>query len=337
MAMGYNQTPLIEILSLTEDKIVFTLDNCDLSYANALRRVMISEVPTIAIDTVDMIENTSVLFDEFIAHRLGLIPLQSTDASKMIYPRDCQCEGRCSQCTVTFRLRATAETDMTTVTQQHLEAVPGQHPADPVKPRISSRAAGDGMGYGSSSVTDDYDSAWDTDLHPSMSISSSTTEGQYAEPIVRLMPRQRLHLECHATKGVGKLHAKWSPCCGVVLQHEAEIHLNQLKLDELTETEKEGLYQSCPTKVFKYDAITKRVEIENSNQCMFCQECVFYAEEELKRKDLVCIRSKSNHFTMSVESTGALPPETIVSQGLQILSQKLNKIQQHIDKSHEYL
>ncbi len=48
-----------------------------LQYANALRRICLNGVPIYAIDTVDVLENSSILADEGVAHRLGLIPLKT--------------------------------------------------------------------------------------------------------------------------------------------------------------------------------------------------------------------------------------------------------------------
>jgi len=48
-----------------------------LHYANALRRICLNGIPIFAIDTVDMIENSSVFPDEAIAHTLGMIPLKT--------------------------------------------------------------------------------------------------------------------------------------------------------------------------------------------------------------------------------------------------------------------
>ena len=56
------------------------LKGIPLQYANALRRICLNGVPIYAIDTVDILVNSSVLADEGIAHRLGLIPLK-TDLS----------------------------------------------------------------------------------------------------------------------------------------------------------------------------------------------------------------------------------------------------------------
>ncbi|KAI5168315.1 DNA-directed RNA polymerases I and III subunit RPAC1 [Pancytospora epiphaga] len=65
----------ISILSRTESKIVFDLKNTHPSIANALRRILISEIPTFAIHDIAIRENDTIFPDEYIAHRLGLIPL----------------------------------------------------------------------------------------------------------------------------------------------------------------------------------------------------------------------------------------------------------------------
>ncbi|WP_332450267.1 DNA-directed RNA polymerase subunit D [Methanoculleus sp.] len=89
---------------LDERVAKFTITGVSTSFANMLRRAMISEVPTLAIEDVRIYDNTSVLFDEMLAHRLGLIPLR-TDL-KVYKPRsECTCEGAgCSACTATYTL-----------------------------------------------------------------------------------------------------------------------------------------------------------------------------------------------------------------------------------------
>ena len=70
-------TGKVKILELSRYETKFELYSTDLAIANALRRIMISEVPTMTIDLVEVRENTSALHDEFLAHRLGLVPLNS--------------------------------------------------------------------------------------------------------------------------------------------------------------------------------------------------------------------------------------------------------------------
>jgi len=71
----------LDVITKDSEKISLKLKGIPLQYANALRRVCLNGVPVLAIDTVDIIENTSVLPDEGLAHRLGLIPLR-TDLTK---------------------------------------------------------------------------------------------------------------------------------------------------------------------------------------------------------------------------------------------------------------
>jgi DNA-directed RNA polymerase II subunit RPB3 len=83
------RNPQVEITELKKDSMKFILSQTDASVANALRRIMIAEVPTMAIDLVEFENNTSVLNDEFIAHRLGLIPLTSSSMHKFNFTRVC--------------------------------------------------------------------------------------------------------------------------------------------------------------------------------------------------------------------------------------------------------
>jgi DNA-directed RNA polymerase subunit D len=91
----------LDVISKDSEKISIKLKGIPLQYANALRRVCLNGVPVFAIDTVDIIENTSALPDEGLAHRLGLIPLK-TDLKRFNEPSkcDCQSESGCSNCKI---------------------------------------------------------------------------------------------------------------------------------------------------------------------------------------------------------------------------------------------
>lgn len=94
----------IRIISKKGDTWRFVLDGATPALANALRRIMMSEVPTLAIEWVDFLNNTSALFDEVVAHRLGMMPLQF-DPKKFNFAGECKCKGKgCPLCQVVFML-----------------------------------------------------------------------------------------------------------------------------------------------------------------------------------------------------------------------------------------
>lgn len=94
----------IKILSEKGNKIIYLLNGIDTNIANALRR-SVQEVPTLAIDEVEFIKNDSALFDEILAHRLGLLPLKT---EKGLVERDeCSCKGKgCSKCSAALKLKS---------------------------------------------------------------------------------------------------------------------------------------------------------------------------------------------------------------------------------------
>ncbi|MFQ5969895.1 MAG: DNA-directed RNA polymerase subunit D [Nitrososphaerales archaeon] len=100
----------IDIIEQSNEKIVVKLKGIAIQYANALRRIAISEVPIMAIDDVVILENSSVMHDEAIAHRLGLIPLR-TELDRFVMADECDCKSTlgCSKCRVLLYLEGEAQ------------------------------------------------------------------------------------------------------------------------------------------------------------------------------------------------------------------------------------
>ncbi len=94
----------VEILEKKDNQLTLLIEDLPPSYVNTLRRCIMAEVPTLAIENVIFYENTSSLYDEMIAHRLGLIPIK-TDLSLLNFRDECTCKGKgCANCTVRLHL-----------------------------------------------------------------------------------------------------------------------------------------------------------------------------------------------------------------------------------------
>lgn len=98
----------IRLLEKSKDKkkVRFLIKGSTPAYINTLRRIMMNKVPTMAIEDVELKKNSSALYDEIIAHRLGLLPLK-TDLKGYVLPKKCTCDGEgCAKCQVSFTLKA---------------------------------------------------------------------------------------------------------------------------------------------------------------------------------------------------------------------------------------
>ncbi len=112
----------IKVLSKDQDTLRFVLSGVKPAFANALRRIMVSEVPVMAIDDVMILENNSVMYDEILAHRLGLIPI-TTDLESYNLPEECTCKSElgCSKCRASLSLEIEASDPVEVVYSSHLK------------------------------------------------------------------------------------------------------------------------------------------------------------------------------------------------------------------------
>ncbi|MBU7023852.1 MAG: DNA-directed RNA polymerase subunit D [Theionarchaea archaeon] len=92
----------LRVLHRGEDKIQVLIEGVNTAFVNALRRTFVSGIPTFAVDYVMFYANTSPLYDEIIAHRLGMVPL-TTETVRYIPKNQC-CQDGCEKCSVTLSL-----------------------------------------------------------------------------------------------------------------------------------------------------------------------------------------------------------------------------------------
>ncbi len=257
--------------------IRFLITNTNPSFANTLRRIILAYVPTLAIDEVIIIENTLALFDEFIAHRLGLIPLNSDIELNDIATCE-QCEGNgCNACTVTLRL--TQETDSKTNL----------------------------MVYSKDIISDNFE------VYP---VNDEI-------PIMKMGQDQRLILEAVARMGNGREHAKWQPTSSLGYQFMPIINVKSgHKFNK-------QVADSCPRDVLTYNKENQTIDIQNLLACNLCQECVHITNND------ITVDADPRQIIFYVETTGALPVETIITKSAEILEEKANEFIESFQKALE--
>ena len=178
----------LEIVVSHLDSLECTLDliHVDASISNALRRILISEIPTMAIEKVFIYNNTSVMHDEILAHRLGLIPIYANPKEFDFKQLN---ETPTDLNTLVFKLHVTCTVDP----NAPLDAL------DPSQKYIHSSVVSGDLKWDPQG--DQLEKFGADGIHPVMNDIL----------LVKLRPGQEIDAELHCQKGIGKEHAKWSP------------------------------------------------------------------------------------------------------------------------------
>jgi len=254
------------------NELVFEIIGIDVSFANALRRIMIAEVPTVAIEHVYMWNNSSIVHDEVLAHRIGLVPIncdprvfedilgdddEPTDRNTIVFRLEAKCGNNKEEDAKRDRIRKNNQSNNNNDanTNSKDESVLGQEELD----TIAAESAAYHQQTQNASQTSQLQEAIEAPDHPyTRHVYSKdlewVPEGDQVDrfPIsedgsggirpvhedillAKLRPGQVIELEAHGRRGVGKDHAKYSPVATASYRLMPKVELIRPVYGELAE------------------------------------------------------------------------------------------------------
>ena len=227
----------IEVKSQSENEIVFIVRDAEVPFINAIRRVAMVNVPKIAIEDVNIIRNDSAMFNEVLAHRLGLTPLVSDlDALEgLSLPEDDDWDVYSNG--IMFHLN---EVGPKVVYSKDLISSDSKIEVGPKVVYSKDLISSD------SKIKPVYDTI----------------------PLVKLKEGEELNIEAVAKVGYGKEHAKWIPTTVCAYKQYPEITFNEdVEIDY-------DCAQACPRGILKSDRRSKKIKILDIEDCAMCKSCV---------------------------------------------------------------
>eukprot|EP00615_Pteridomonas_danica_P002955 CAMPEP_0114337430 /NCGR_PEP_ID=MMETSP0101-20121206/6353_1 /TAXON_ID=38822 ORGANISM="Pteridomonas danica, Strain PT" /NCGR_SAMPLE_ID=MMETSP0101 /ASSEMBLY_ACC=CAM_ASM_000211 /LENGTH=267 /DNA_ID=CAMNT_0001469653 /DNA_START=207 /DNA_END=1010 /DNA_ORIENTATION=+ len=133
--------------------------------------------------------------------------------------------------------------------------------------------------------------------------------------LAKLRPGQSIKLEAHCEKGVGKDHAKFSPVATASYRLLPAI---DIVAEKMQSEDNQKLVDMCPMKVFDIEDMGESVAVSRPRDCSVCRECIRLEGWS----DKVKLSRVPNHFIFKVETVGMLTPRQIVVESLRILREK---------------
>ncbi|KAJ1656033.1 DNA-directed RNA polymerase core subunit rpc40 [Dispira simplex] len=296
---GFKQKMQIKIWWVSPNEMEFDLIGCDASLANAFRRILIAEVPTMAIEQVFVMNNTGIVQDEVLAQRLGLVPIK---ADPELFNFKTAEDSATDLNTIVFRLH---------VQCRHNPESPSDS-SEPHNPYINADVMSG-------------DLVWEP---------KGTQEERFQDDPIRpvlndillakLRPGQEINCELHCHKGIGKTHAKWSPVATASYRLLPHIVLKK----EITGELAEKLQKCFPPGVIELENKDGKIKAK-----VACARKDTMSREVLRHpefKGLVELKRMRDHFIFRIESTGVVPPSDLLLRSIKVLKDKCIALEEAI-------
>ncbi|CAK5275833.1 unnamed protein product [Mycena citricolor] len=293
----FRQNLTVKIQRASARSIDFDLVGVDASIANAFRRILIAEVPTLAVENVYVYNNTTVIVDEVLAHRIGLVPLnvdpkdmemrtddeESTDRNTLVFKIDVTC---------TRRPDAPKDATDPALLYENHELLSGHMVWEPVGEQDEF-----------------FRDRPPAPLNPNIVLA-------------KLRPGQQVEMTLHAVKGVGKDHAKFNPVATASYRLLPHIIIKKPIPPDLADK-----FQKCfAPGVIKVDPRTKAVSVDDAKKR---NDTV--SREVLRHPEFdgaVELSRVRDYFLFNIESESAIPPQRLLLEAIGVMRGKISTIRQ---------
>ncbi|KAM6916564.1 DNA-directed RNA polymerases I and III subunit RPAC1 [Xenentodon cancila] len=286
----------IDVVDLDENCMEFDMVGVDAAIANAFRRILLAEVPTMAVEKVFIYNNTSIVQDEVLAHRLGLIPIKAD-------PR-------------LFEYKNTGD-ESTEEDASEIDTIQLQLKVKCSRNPKASKDSSDPRELYLNHMVYSRDIQW-VPLGNQADVFADCCIRPVHDDILiaQLRPGQELDVIMHCVKGIGKDHAKFSPVATASYRLLPEIIILQP-----VEGEKAERLKRCFSRgVIDLENVNGRkvAKVVNSRLDTCSREVLRHSD----LKNLVKLGRVRDHFIFTVESTGILPPDVLVTEAIKVLMAK---------------
>lgn len=296
----------------------FSLIGLDAAIANAFRRILIAEVPTLAIEYVFVHNNTSVIQDEVLAQRLGLIPLKGSieGINRMRWFKKATDDDPDSGSTPsdynTIVLQLSVEcTENPNAAQDEQDPRKLYHNAHVYARDITFHAVGRQEEY---FVGDDAIQPVNPDIL-----------------VAKLRPEQKIDMELHCIKGIGADHAKFSPVATATYRLLPDINI----MSPIIGDDAKKFAKCFPRGVIELEPVTGeeaaqagsgyenqagklKAVVRDPFKDTVSRECLRHEEFQ----DKVKLGRVRDHFVFNVESTGQFDSDLLFLESVKVLKLK---------------
>jgi len=292
----------IEVLSQDEMSMKLLIRGTNPAFVNTLRRVLLADIPKMAIDRVEFTmgsirnpggedkeyESKTPLFDEIIAHRLGMVPIP-TDLELFGYRDDCTCEGvGCPNCELMYSLWKVGPCTVYSGDLELTEADEKFAIREKLIPLVNLNEK------------------------QGLVLYATAILGTGLIPLVNLNEKQGLVLYATAILGTGIAHAKWQAAHAIGYRNYPTIEIDQKACDLCGEC-----VEACPRSLLVVDK--KKIETVDGyhTRCNLCNSC-----EEVCEPKAIKVVADSSTFIFQFETDGALTAKEALLQAIRVAGEK---------------